>query len=499
VIILKTRFCLECKNFEDRNEIDGVVLCARGHEPEIACPDFQDRYEELRKTASKTRFCYECKNFEDRIEIDGNVVCDREHEPGISCPDFQDRRVDVFYSYIYWAYLYSTGKTIEGKDYYEKRFSRKLSNQELAYACLLDYFELGLEDSHLYRCWETVRKTYEEKLPIISKIFAVTLQGFNLYGGRVDLEKVFLDLLSSKKGSEEIGKEILEGHYSRGVRVMENEIVYKEVLALEVKLIKVRAPLIARKAKSGQFVILRVYEDSERIPLTLIDWTPNEGTITLVFKEVGASTKELGTLEVGDRVHDLVGPLGNPGEIKFCGKVCVIGRGVAIAAAYERAKKLKEAGNNLTTIISARTSKLLIYKEELRRLSDKLYIVTDDGSEGIKGYANDVLKSLLGSGERFDLVYAVGAATLMRTVSEVTKPYNIKTTVSLNALMVDGTGMCGCCRVTVGGKTMFTCVDGPEFDAHLVDFEEFRARIHTYDQEEKNILKLYGEKVSCKG
>ena len=274
---------------------------------------------------------------------------------------------------------------------------------------------------------------------------------------------------------------------------MANEIIFKEELAPEVKLIKVRAPLIARKAKSGQFVILRVNEEGERIPLTLIDWDPKDGTITLVFKEVGASTKELGKLEVGDHIHDLVGPLGKPSEIAFHSKVCAIGRGVAIAAAYERAKKMKEAGNNVTAIISARTAKQLIFKDAFIKVSDKLYIATDDGSEGVKGYANDLLRSLLESGERFDLVYAVGAATLMRSISETTKPYKIKTIVSLNSLMVDGTGMCGCCRVTVAGKPMFACVDGPDFDAHLVDFDEFRARIHMYDEEEKVALKIMEE------
>jgi len=280
---------------------------------------------------------------------------------------------------------------------------------------------------------------------------------------------------------------------------MENEIVLKETLAPDVKLVKVKAPLIAKKAKSGQFIILRSDEDGERIPLTLIDWDPREGTITLVFKETGASTKKLGTLEVGDGVHDLVGPLGNSSEIKFCGKVCVIGRGAAIAAAYERAKKLREIGNDVTAIISARTANLLIYKEDMKKISDRFCIVTDDGSEGVKGYANDILQNLLASGEKFDLVYTVGAATLMRTVSEVTKPHGIKTIVSLNSLMVDGTGMCGCCRVTVGGKPMFTCVDGPEFDAHLVDFEEFRARIHTYDREEKIALQHIEGNCRCKG
>jgi ferredoxin--NADP+ reductase len=274
---------------------------------------------------------------------------------------------------------------------------------------------------------------------------------------------------------------------------MENEIIFKKEIAPGVKTIKVRAPLIAKKAKSGQFVILRVSEDGERVPLTLIDWDPEEGTITLVFKEVGASTRELGRLEVGDIIHDLVGPLGKPSKIALYGKVCIIGRGVAIAAAYERAKKLKEVGNNITTIISARTSKFLIYKEEFKKLSDRFYIVTDDGSEGIKGYASDILKKLLELNERFDLVYAVGAATLMRNISDITRPYKIKTIVSLNSLMVDGTGMCGCCRVTINGKPKFVCIDGPDFDAHLVDFEEFKARIHMYDEEEKTALKIMRE------
>ena len=274
---------------------------------------------------------------------------------------------------------------------------------------------------------------------------------------------------------------------------MENEIIFKKEIAPGVKTIKVKAPLIAKKTKSGQFVILRVSEDGERIPLTIIDWDPKEETITLVFKEVGASTRELGRLEVGDIIHDLVGPLGKPSKIALYGKVCIIGRGVAIAAAYERAKKLKEVGNNITAIMSARTSKFLIYKEEFKKVSDRFYIVTDDGSEGIKGYASDILKKLLESNERFDLVYAVGAATLMRNISDITRPYKIKTIVSLNSLMVDGTGMCGCCRVTIGGKPKFVCVDGPDFDAHLVDFEEFRARIHMYDEEERTALKIMRE------
>ncbi|MEM1547346.1 MAG: sulfide/dihydroorotate dehydrogenase-like FAD/NAD-binding protein [Candidatus Methanomethylicia archaeon] len=271
---------------------------------------------------------------------------------------------------------------------------------------------------------------------------------------------------------------------------MVNEIVFKEELAPGVKLIKVRAPLIARKARSGQFVILRVNEDDERIPLDLIDWNPKDGVITLVFKEVGASTKDLGSLEVGDFIHDLVGPLGKPSKIISNGRVCIIGGGVAIAAAYERARRMKEAGSNVVAIISARTAKDLIYRDEFKRVSDKLIIATDDGSEGVKGYANDVLRNILELGEKFDLVYAVGPVILMREISETTKPYKVKTIVSLNPLMVDGTGMCGCCRVTVGGKSMFACVDGPDFDAHLVDFEELIARTQMYREEEEVALKI---------
>lgn len=207
---MRTRFCLECNNFEDRSEIDGFVVCARGHRPGVSCPEFLDKFEGLRNTASKTRFCLECRNFE---EIDGVVTCARLHRPGVSCPDFQDRIVDSFYSYIYWTYLHSIGKTDEGRSYFEKRFSRKLSNQELAYACLLDYFKLGLGFSQFYKCWKTMREVYEEKLSDISKIFDVALEKFDLSGEKTDFERVFSDLLFSKKTSEEIVKEVSKGLY----------------------------------------------------------------------------------------------------------------------------------------------------------------------------------------------------------------------------------------------------------------------------------------------
>jgi len=211
---LRTRFCVECKNFEDRKEIDDIVVCAQGHRPGVSCPEFQDKFEGLKKTASKTRFCLECGNFE---EIDGIVFCARGHRPGVSCPEFQDRVEDSFYSYIYWAYLFSTGKTDEGRSYFEKRFSKKLSNEELACACLIDYFELGLGDSNFHKCWKTVRSIYEEKIPAISKIFDIALQRFDSHGEKTEFNRVFLDLLFSKKTSEEAIKDISEGLYKRGI------------------------------------------------------------------------------------------------------------------------------------------------------------------------------------------------------------------------------------------------------------------------------------------
>jgi len=211
---LRTRFCVECKNFEDRKEIDDIVMCVRGHRPGVSCLEFQDKFEGLKNTASKTRFCLECKNFE---EIDGIVFCARGHRPGVSCLEFQDRVEDSFYSYIYWAYLFSTGKTDEGRSYFEKRFSKKLSNEELAYACLIDYFELGLGDSNFQKCWKTARSNYEEKLPTISKIFDTALQRFDSSGERTEFKMVFLDLLCSKKTSEEVIKDISEGLYKRGI------------------------------------------------------------------------------------------------------------------------------------------------------------------------------------------------------------------------------------------------------------------------------------------
>jgi ferredoxin--NADP+ reductase len=255
-------------------------------------------------------------------------------------------------------------------------------------------------------------------------------------------------------------------------------------LAPAIKRLVVSAPLVAKKAQAGQFVILRVDESGERFPLTLVDWKPEEGTITLIFQEVGVSTKKLGKLRVGDYVEDIVGPLGNPTELEKYGEVVVVGGGVGTALIYPWVRALKGAGNRIITILGAKTAGLLLLEQELRGLSDELYISTDDGSKGFKGFTADVLKSLLEQGRRFDLVMAAGPVPMMRAVAEVTRPYGIKTTVSLNPIMVDGTGMCGGCRVTVGGETMFACVDGPEFDAHKVDFRELMNRLRTYQEEE---------------
>lgn len=268
-------------------------------------------------------------------------------------------------------------------------------------------------------------------------------------------------------------------------------ITEKRELAPGIKLIKVLAPEIAKKAKAGQFVILRVDETGERIPLTLADWDRKEGTITLVFLEVGVSTKKLGKLNKNDVILNLLGPLGNPTEVKDYGSICVVGGGVGIAAAYPIARALKEAGNKIISIIGARSANLLIFEDEMKEYSDEIHISTDDGTRGYKGFVSDLLKDLLTKGYKFDMVYAVGPALMMKAVADVTRPYKIKTIVSLNPIMVDGMGMCGACRVIVGGKTRFTCVDGPEFDAHEVDFTELIRRQRAFIEEEKKALEIF--------
>jgi ferredoxin/flavodoxin---NADP+ reductase len=279
-------------------------------------------------------------------------------------------------------------------------------------------------------------------------------------------------------------------------------IVSKRALNPQVTEITLIAPEIAEKAKAGQFVILRTDEKGERIPLTLFKWKSEEGTvgtITLIFQHLGVSTKKLAALNVGDEILNVAGPLGNPSCIQDYGTVGVVCGGVGTAAAYPIAKALKDAGNKVVSILGARNKELLILENELKEISDEFYISTDDGSKGQKGFVSDVLKSLIEKKYPFAIVYAIGPVPMMRAVAEVTRPYGIKTIVSLNPIMVDGMGMCGSCRVTVGGKTKFACIDGPEFDAHKTDFKELMARLKEYPAEESSALAFRekGEGATC--
>lgn len=264
-----------------------------------------------------------------------------------------------------------------------------------------------------------------------------------------------------------------------------NKILEKKQLNPQVKQIKIQAPSIAQKAQPGQFIILKAHPNSERIPLTLSTWEKEAGTITLIFQEVGFSTIELGSLNINEKIQNLAGPLGKPSDIQNFGKVAMVCGGVGTAAAYPIAKALKEAGNKVTTVMGARNKDLLILEAEMRAVSDEFYVTTDDGSIGQKGFVTDVVKALIHQGSIFNLVYAVGPPIMMYAVSQVTQPFGIKTIVSLNPIMVDGMGMCGACRVSVGDQTRFACVDGPEFDAHKVNFKELIQRLKSYTAEEK--------------
>lgn len=272
---------------------------------------------------------------------------------------------------------------------------------------------------------------------------------------------------------------------------MVNQIIRKEELAPNIKLFEIDQPLIARKVQPGQFVVVRHNEKGERIPLTVADYDRDRGTITIIFQEVGKSTYEMGELNVGDTLLDVVGPLGQPSEIANYGTVVCIGGGVGIAPVYPITRALKAAGNHTIAIIGARTKELLFWEERFREISHELYITTDDGSYGRKGFVSDELQRLIDDGYKIDRVWAIGPAIMMKVVCDVTRPHQIKTIVSLNPIMVDGTGMCGACRVEVGGETKFTCVDGPEFDGHLVDFDLLMKRQSIYKEQEKLALDLY--------
>ena len=272
----------------------------------------------------------------------------------------------------------------------------------------------------------------------------------------------------------------------------------KRNLAPAVYLMKIEAPKIARKRKAGQFIILRVVETGERFPLTIADSDPDAGTLTIIYQVVGKSTQELNKLEVGDAILDVVGPLGRPTHIDNFGHVVCIGGGVGIAPVYPIACAMKAAGNRVTGIISARSENLLILEEEMAAHVDQLKVATDDGTRGHHGFPTQVLDEMIAAGEQVDLVVAVGPVPLMRAVCNLTKPHGLKTMVSLNPIMVDGTGMCGGCRVSVGGETKFVCVDGPEFDGHAVDFDELVKRQGTYREMERASLERAAKDEQCR-
>lgn len=262
-------------------------------------------------------------------------------------------------------------------------------------------------------------------------------------------------------------------------------ILRKEVLNPQVKLLEIEAPYVACKAEPGQFIILRVHQDGERIPLTIADYDRERGTVTIIFQEVGATTKLLGNLEAGDSLIDFCGPLGLPSHFSGIKKAAVIGGGLGTAIAYPQAKKLHGMGVDVDVIIGFRNKELIILDKQMEAVSSRLFVTTDDGSNGVKGFVTDILKKCIEEGAQYDVVIAIGPPIMMKVVCDVTKAYGIKTIVSLNPIMIDGTGMCGGCRVTVGGETKFACVDGPDFDGHQVDFTELMRRLTMYRDDEK--------------
>ncbi len=270
-----------------------------------------------------------------------------------------------------------------------------------------------------------------------------------------------------------------------------SKIIEKRGLAPGSKLFKLKAPLIAGKAKAGQFVVLRIEEQGERIPLTIAHTDADQGLITIIFQELGKTTTCLGEMRVGDEILDVVGPLGHPFQIKDYGRVVAIGGGIGVAPVYPIISALKKQNNYIVSIIGARSKAHLILEEEVRAVSNQLLITTDDGSYGRHGFVTDELRRLIEGGLQPDLVIAIGPVVMMQAVCAFTEKHRLKTMVSLNPIMVDGTGMCGSCRVSVGGHTRFVCVDGPEFDGHQVDFKELRMRQGMYLTEEKEAMDFY--------
>ncbi len=270
-----------------------------------------------------------------------------------------------------------------------------------------------------------------------------------------------------------------------------HKIVSKEDLAYKIKWFEISTPDIAMKSQPGQFIMLITGEKNERIPLTIAGIDSKKGTISFAFNEVGKTTKELGLLKKGDSLENLLGPLGNPSEIKNFGKILCVGGGVMIAPAYLQAQAFREAGNDVTAVIGARTKKLLFFEDKMKTLSNKVYVATDDGSQGHQGLG--FLKGLL-QAEKFDRCVAVGPVVMMKHVCDLTKPFGIPTIVTLTPIMVDGMGMCGCCRVSINGQMKFACVDGPEFNGHQVDFQELINRQRMFLPEER-LSSLLWEKL----
>ena len=277
------------------------------------------------------------------------------------------------------------------------------------------------------------------------------------------------------------------------------KIVRKKELNASVTLMEIEAPFVAKKAHAGQFIIFRIDEMGERVPLTIAGYDREKGTVTIIFQKVGFSTTALGALNEGDFIRDFVGPLGKPTPVDGRKKVCVVGGGVGCAIALPSAKAFKEAGAEVTVIIGFRSRDIVILEEEFRAVADRLILMTDDGSYGRHGLVTEPLKELLESGETFDEVLAIGPIPMMKFVSLTTLPFGIHTSVSLNPIMIDGTGMCGGCRVTVGGQTRFACVDGPEFDGHQVDFAELMSRNGTYRTREDEVSESHQCRMDAMG
>ncbi len=271
-------------------------------------------------------------------------------------------------------------------------------------------------------------------------------------------------------------------------------ILGKRILAPGIKEMEIYAPRIARAAMPGQFVMVIVDERGERIPLTLVDWNRSEGWIRIVFQEVGVSTIKLGLLEPGEYLHHVSGPHGIPTHISRFGDVVIVGGGVAIAAAYPIAKAFKDVGNKIISIIGAKNSSLLVYEDEVGSVSDEIYISTDDGSRGVRGFTSDVLRNLLANGSKPHLIWMVGPTIMMKVCSDIAKKYGVKAIASLNPIMVCGMGMCGACRVRVAGRIRFACFEGPEFDASTIEWDELMLRLQMYRAEEQSSLKTFLER-----